>query len=253
MSDVKQIERLIAARKLEEAFTQMKALDLDSHFQNTLTVLQARWSLLMRLQRMGLISANEEYLEENRLTALLLSTLSEIRQYYPESVLPLSPKPTKTKAPKIVLLYSTQDQPQAKRFTTLLRSLQRNGHLGELHSIELTSERLDQTTFLPKESNHPEVSIMLVSASSVDLLHQAMKKDTAEVNQLQSLFIAVLLDVNVPFWDLESETAALHILPKNQKPVAQWKTADEAWLAVIKGLKDLIKERFNPRSVDVKQ
>lgn len=253
MNDVNHIKQLVAENRLEEAFSELETLNLDDHFQDMLILLRSRLNQIKRQQIRGTISSNEGELEVNRITSAFSSILEEIQHHYPQRIQSsILSNHNKTKAPTLSLLYSSEDKPQAERLIKLLHSLQRNKHLGEIRSTELASGELSRRIFQPDESSPPEVFMMMASTNSVDLLRQAMHQGTAEVNPFQGLLIVVLLDVNVNSLTLGPETAEIHTLPKNQKPIAQWKTADEAWLLVIKGLKDLVQERFKSKSMDVK-
>ena len=143
---------------------------------------------------------------------------------------------------KLFISYSHLDESSRSAFEAHLSQMKRNGHI-ETWSFRKILAGREWNRQIDKNLESADIVVFLVSS---DFLASDYCYDV-EVKQALAMHKsgrAIVVPVIVRHCDWkESPFAILQALPLDGKPVSAWQQQDEAWVSVVAGLKEHIKEK----------
>lgn len=239
---MRQIRELIVQNRLRDALKALAAA-APSHLQNDVTLLQSRFNKHERDKNSGILYPSEAGVEWNRIVnaALDLCTLMENNG---PSVGPTtqksSPQPPTGNQPKTVFFsYSKHDRPYLEELLRHLSPLVRQGKLQPWndHDILPGDEWDDEVR---EKLNAADIYLFLVSAYSIStdyILDVEIPVAMARHESRKARVIPIVLKScdweGLPFGKLNG-------LPSKGKPVSAYTDRDEAWVAVVNGIKRVV-------------
>lgn len=147
-------------------------------------------------------------------------------------------KPAVAPAVRMFISYSHLDEAHQKKLDVALTPLRHKGLETFFDGDILAGEKLD-----PKIARELRRADIFVALLSPDYMHSkyCWNIEYKRARGRQSRGTLRVVDVVVRDCDWKETKAALHkLLPKDGKAVSRWRSADTAWLDVIRGLKPVI-------------
>ncbi len=232
---MRQIRELIAQNRLRDA---LKALAeaAPPHLQNDVVLLQSRLNKYERDKNSGILYPSEAGVEWNRIVnaALDLCNLVENTQA-PNPV----PPPPKTGPKKVFFSYSKHDRAILEELLRHLSPLVRQGKLQSWNDHDILPGD-DWDDEVREKLETADIYLFLVSANSIStdyILDVEIPVAMARHEKGEARVIPIILKPcdweGLPFGKLNG-------LPAKGKPVNAYGDRDEAWVAVVNGIKRVL-------------
>ncbi len=194
--------------------------------------------------------ARKEFFETYQLSSELESTNNpnKTASSTTEKAMPDQP----TKQLRFFVSYSHKDEPYKDELVTHMASLRRTGAIKSWddRQIPIGGEWDHQ---IKSEMNNADVILLLISS---DFMNSSYCNDVEVTRAMERHHDnndpAVVVPIILRHCDwTDAPFAKLQALPKNATPIAKYGDKDEAYLFIVKQIKNLIKLKSQPKSEDI--
>jgi TIR domain len=154
-------------------------------------------------------------------------------------------KKTMTPIP-IFISYSHKDEEFKDALVEQLAPLRRNQMIAPWQDRDLIpGEEWNEAIF--EKLKNAKIVLLLVSSSFINSDFCMEKELQAAIDRHKTKECTVVPIIIRPCDFAEMPFAKFQAVPKNAKPITKWENQDEAWLDVVKQLKNLIKNLHNEK------
>ncbi|MBA2393034.1 MAG: TIR domain-containing protein [Ktedonobacteraceae bacterium] len=144
---------------------------------------------------------------------------------------------------EIFCCYAREDQPHLLKLRTHLKLLEREGILNIWHDMDI-APGAEWEEEINKHLNNAHIILLLISSdfmASDYCYGKEMKRAMERHERKEACVIPILLRPGI--WQ-DAPFAKLQILPKNARPVTDWRSRDQAWSAIAQEIHQAAKEQL---------
>lgn len=248
---VQRIRDLIKQDKMQQALKELEAWAAknDDDLHNMVILQTARLNQLRRSERMGIMSREEASRTSSQIRYSILSLLEELPHVEVEDLAEENSdnktnqeEPTTTTR-KLFISYAESDRPYVENLEIHLSALKNSGHIASWSSSKILPGQ-DWKVEIEQQVYAADIILYIVSAHfiSSDFIHQ----QRAWAEKVKANRAAIIVPVIARPCDWESQDFYRYqAVPRNTDlnkllPISKWEDKDEAYLAIVKGLRRII-------------